>query len=70
MIENFASRFLVRFWPFTEFSMTNIFLASPKYIHEKLPKVSVIITARNEAGNIHAIFERVPQMCDETELIL
>jgi glycosyltransferase involved in cell wall biosynthesis len=33
------------------------------------PTVSVIVPARNESGNIKAIFERVPQMGRETELI-
>jgi glycosyltransferase involved in cell wall biosynthesis len=33
------------------------------------PKVSVVIAARNEAGNIKAIFERVPQMGRGTELV-
>jgi len=33
------------------------------------PTVSVIVPARNEAGNISAIFERLPQIGHETELI-
>jgi glycosyltransferase involved in cell wall biosynthesis len=33
------------------------------------PKVSIVVPARNEAGNIEAIFERVPKMGAETELI-
>ncbi len=36
----------------------------------KEPSVSVVIAARNEAGNIKSIFERVPKMGRETELIL
>jgi len=34
-----------------------------------LPIVSVLIPARNEAGNIKSIFERTPQMGRETELV-
>jgi len=30
MIDKLANRFLVRFWPFTEFSLTNLFVACPK----------------------------------------
>jgi cellulose synthase/poly-beta-1,6-N-acetylglucosamine synthase-like glycosyltransferase len=33
------------------------------------PFVSIIIPARNEAGNIDELFERVPQMGSETELV-
>ncbi len=36
---------------------------------QQKPSVSVIVPARNEAGNIPAIFERVPEMGSGTELI-
>jgi SAM-dependent methyltransferase len=68
-VEDWVNRYLVRFWPFTELSLSNFFVARPMKILGGLPKVSVIIPARNEAGNIPAIFERVPQMGGETELI-
>ena len=35
----------------------------------KEAKVSVVIAARNEAGNIKSIFERVPQMGGGTEIV-
>ena len=69
LLENLFNRLLVRFWPFAEFSLTNFIVARPIIISNKTPTVSVIIPARNEAGNIPGIFERVPQMGDETELI-
>jgi len=69
LLDDFVNRFLVRFWPFKELTLTNFFVARPLLVHEELPKVSVIIPARNEAGNIPAIFERVPQLGSETELI-
>ena len=53
-----ANRFLARFWPFTELCLTNFFVARSGCMGEEPPKVSVIIPARNEAGNIPAIFER------------
>jgi glycosyltransferase involved in cell wall biosynthesis len=34
-----------------------------------LPKVTVVVAARNEAGNIENIFRRVPQLGSATELI-
>ena len=64
-----ANRFLVRFWPFHHLAMSNLMIARtvPKDVKE--PSVSVIVPARNESGNIKAIFERTSQMGRETELI-
>ena len=64
-----ANRFLVRLWPFHELALSNFMIARPTPERAKEPKVSVIIAARNESGNIKAIFERTPQMGRETELI-
>jgi ubiquinone/menaquinone biosynthesis C-methylase UbiE len=66
----FANRFLVRFWPFYGFALSNVVVARPlpERIKEE-PSVSVIIPARNESGNIKAIFERTPKMGRGTELI-
>jgi len=64
-----ANRFLVRLWPFHELALSNLVVARPAPERTKPPKVSVIIAARNEAGNIKAIFERTPQMGSVTELI-
>jgi len=65
----FANRILVRFWPLNLLALANIFVVrlSPKFT--PAPKVSVIIPARNESGNIKAIFERVPKMGLETEIV-
>jgi SAM-dependent methyltransferase len=69
-LDGLVNQFLVRFWPFNELALTNFFVArSAASIQEKAPTVSVIIPARNEAGNISAIFERVPAMGSATELI-
>jgi len=65
-----ANRFIVRFWPFNHLALTNVMVARPLPIRiDGHPRVSVIIPARNEAGNIKSIFERTPQMGGETELI-
>jgi SAM-dependent methyltransferase len=66
----FANKFLVRFWPFNQFALSNFIIArpQPQPVREE-PTVSVIIPARNEAGNIKAIFERTPRMGREMELI-
>jgi SAM-dependent methyltransferase len=65
----FANRFLVRLWPLNHLALSNFVVArpTPKRAQESL--VSVVIAARNEAGNIRSIFERVPQMGRGTELI-
>ena len=65
----FANRFLVRLWPFQELALSNFIIARPAPERARAPKVSVVIAARNEAGNIKAIFERTPQMGSGTELI-
>jgi SAM-dependent methyltransferase len=66
----FANRYLVRLWPFSAFALSNFMIArlTPNPVEEQ-PSVSVVIAARNEAGNIKSIFERVPKMGSETELI-
>ncbi len=67
-----ANRYLVRFWPFRLLALTNFIIARPrpqlKQLAEK-PVVSVIVPARNEAGNIAHILKRTPQMGLRTELI-
>ncbi len=66
-----SNRFLVKLWPFRWFALTYFFVTRPKARdaagHEQA--VSVIVAARNEEGNIPAIFERVPHMGRHTELI-
>src|SRR5205085_8385326 len=64
------NRFLVKFWPMRLFGLANFIVARPKprpVMRE--PRVSVVIPARNEAGNICEIFDRVPHMGAGTELI-
>ncbi|HXD11622.1 MAG TPA: glycosyltransferase [Anaerolineales bacterium] len=65
----FVNRFLVRLWPLRELALSNLVVARPAPSLAAEPKVSVVIAARNEAGNIKAIFDRTPQMGRETELI-
>ena len=65
----FANRFLVRLWPFYEMALSNFVIARPAPERAQESIVSIIIPARNESGNIKAIFERTPQMGRETELV-
>jgi SAM-dependent methyltransferase len=64
-----ANRFLVRLWPFNHLALSNLVIARPMPIRAPEPKVSVVIAARNESGNIKSIFERTPQMGRETEIV-
>ncbi len=64
-----ANRFLVRLWPFFELALSNVVIARPEPERAPDPIVSVIVPARNESGNIRAIFARTPQMGRETELV-
>ncbi len=64
--------FIAKMWPFHYMALTNIIVARPTINltdDKTLPKVSVIIPARNEAGHIPSIFERMPDMGGDTELI-
>jgi len=64
-----ANRLLVRLWPFNHFALSNLVIARPLPERAEEPKVSVVIAARNEAGNIKSIFERTPQMGSGTEIV-
>lgn len=68
----FLNRFLVRFWPFNHFALTNFIVASLQPWAKPIKKdliVSVVIAARNEEGNIENIFNRVPELGAETEIV-
>ncbi len=71
-LARFANHCLVKLWPFSSLALTNFIIARPKpkgSDQTDKPKVSVVIPARNEAGNIPEIINRVPDMGRETELI-
>jgi len=71
VIDPIANRFLVKLWPIRHLGITNLIVARPlpEPPREAEPIVSVIVPARNEAGNVPAIFDRVPHMGGGTELI-
>ena len=70
-LRQLADRYLVKLWPIRYLALTNFVLARPAPRPSVTqPRVSVIVPARNEAGNIPAILRRVPQMGAGTELVL
>ncbi len=67
-----ANRVLVRFAPFRWLALTNFIVARPKPAAagpRAAPRVSVVVPARNEAGNIPQIFARTPELGAGTELV-
>jgi glycosyltransferase involved in cell wall biosynthesis len=60
--------------PFRWFAMTNFVIARQRQATicnttKQLPSVSVIVPARNEAGNIDTILRRIPEMGNGTEIV-
>ncbi len=69
-LNDVANRYLARLWPFDQAALTHFVVARPRRRPTtREPIVSVIVPARNEAGNIAAIFERTPEMGAGTELV-
>lgn len=71
LVEPLGNRVLAKLFPLDHLAMTNLLVARPaaSRADREDPVVSVVVPARNERGNIQAIFERVPRMGCETELI-
>ena len=71
LIDVMCNRYLVKVPPFRWFAITNFIVArlQPKYRTGAEPVVTVVVPARNEAGNIRHILDRVPEMGGGTELI-
>jgi ubiquinone/menaquinone biosynthesis C-methylase UbiE len=74
LVSRLANRIVVKFWPLCHTALTNFVIArqarsrEPSTVADE-PLVSVIVPARNEAGNIEGIFTRVPEMGQGTELV-
>jgi ubiquinone/menaquinone biosynthesis C-methylase UbiE len=70
-IDALANRYLVKLWPWNIFALTHLLIARPAPIQASTPEplVTVVVPARNEAGNISHILDRVPEMGAGTELI-
>ena len=71
-LASFFNRFLANIIPFRWFCLTNFIVARPapeKAPAQQSPSVSVIVAARNEAGNIESILSRVPSLGSHTQLV-
>ncbi len=75
LLDTVCNRYLARLWPFSMLALSHVMIARPRPnrpvagAHASDLRVSVIVPARNEAGNISAIMEAVPEMGAGTELI-
>ena len=70
----FLNRYLVHLPPFSLSALSNIFITRPDPVRDTsdyrtTSSVSVIVPARNEAGNIEKILKRVPELGCQTEFI-
>ena len=70
-LDTLCNRYLVKLGLFSWLGLTNFVVArpQPKRRLGPPPVVSVIVPARNEAGNVRRIFEETPEMGMATELI-
>ncbi len=68
-LDALCNRYLVKLGLFSWMGITNFLVARPQPSTVPGLTVSVIVPARNEAGNIRRIFEETPSMGNRTELI-
>jgi hypothetical protein len=72
LLSHFMNRYLAPLPFFRLFTMVNILVARPicsQQHREQSPSVSVVVPARNEAGNIEQAITRLPKMGPDDELI-
>jgi ubiquinone/menaquinone biosynthesis C-methylase UbiE len=72
LVDSFFNKFLVRLWPFQFGALANLVIARPLPQPGSTPTpltVSVIVPARNEAGNVPAIMSRIPELGAGTEIV-
>ena len=72
LLAGLLNRYVARLWPLCHAALTNFILARPvpcPAATPSAPTVSVVVPARNEAGNIENIISQVPAMGGGTELL-
>jgi len=68
-LERLFNRWLVKIWPFSIFALTHFLVCRALPPPQKPGLVSVVVPARNEAGNIENVILRTPELGAGTELI-
>ncbi|HET9259010.1 MAG TPA: glycosyltransferase [Acidimicrobiia bacterium] len=74
MLSALLNRVIVKLWPFTRLALTHFMVARPdpfRHGSNVAPdaSVSVVVPARNEAGHIEELLQRVPNMGSRTEIV-
>lgn len=73
LLHRFCNKILVKLFPFKHLALTNFVIARPAAqdwpLVEEEPTVSIIVPARNEAGNVEAIMSRTPELGGGTEIV-
>jgi SAM-dependent methyltransferase len=72
LLEPVFNRFLVAFWPFLHLALANVIVARPwpaMGSRGSRPSVSIVVPARNEAGNVPELLRRLPALAPEQEVL-
>jgi len=71
VLSEFINRWIAPLPILDWFTLLNLAVIKPKLGNPgQEPSVSVVVAARNEAGNLEALFRRLPKLGSSTELIL
>jgi len=70
LVHTAMNRVLAKLWPLRHLCLTNFVVARPAPAPAPAPqRVSVVVPARNEAGNIRRLCEEIPELGAGTEII-
>ncbi len=72
VLGRFANAVLAKVWPFRLLALTNFMVARPVpsgAVPASAPIVSVVVPARNEAGNVEQVIARTPELGGGTEIV-
>lgn len=69
-IGRFINRFIGTLPGIRKLCIRNYLVARPLHLElDNSPSVSIVVPCRNERGNIEAILQRIPEFCDDLEII-
>jgi hypothetical protein len=69
-LSNFLNRYIAPLPLFRHLCLVNILIARPLGNKEELNSVSIVVAARNEAGNLETMINRIPDMSGSDEIII
>lgn len=69
LLTTLLNGFVGSIWPFTHLCLTYWIVARPVGQEREDARVSVVCPCRNEAGNIEAIMDRIPELGAGTEIV-